>query len=78
MAQCGMMVETSVEHTAEMGETMAIEGASAVIGKQVPIFTVVDALKVTRDNEAEAYQTAYRMDLPQNVKDALAKTCSPK
>lgn len=75
MAQCGMMVETSVEHTAEMGETMAIEGASAVIGKSVPIFTVVDAQVVTRDNEAEAYQTAYRMDLPQNVKDALSKPC---
>jgi ribose transport system substrate-binding protein len=75
MASCGSVVGLAAEYTADMGVTLARVGALAAIGRPVPGFTMVDALSITRDNLEWAQQTTALTDLPQVVKDALAKPC---
>jgi len=54
-----------------IGETMAKEAALAMLGKQVPPFSVVPELKVTRSNLVEAWREALPQNPPSQVLSAL-------
>lgn len=71
MIQGGNMVGIAADITYELGRTMALEGAYGVLGKEAPPFTIVPAIKVTKDNVADAWQESLHQDPPAEVEKAL-------
>jgi ribose transport system substrate-binding protein len=53
------------------GVAEAIVAAYSLLGKDAPSFVALPALRVTKENLAEAWRTVYRVDAPQEVLDAL-------
>ena len=73
MAQNGFIAGISSQRPYDQGVAEAKTGALALIGEPTPPYIVVPPLKVTRSNLAESYKTIYRVDLPAEMKDLLAK-----
>ena len=71
MAQNDFIKGISSQRPYDQGVTEAKAGALALIGEGVPPYIVVPPLKVTRDTLPEAYKTIYRIDLPNEMQEAL-------
>jgi len=71
MIQGGNTVGIAADLAYELGRTMATEGAYGVLGKNAPPFTIVPAIKVTKDNVVQAWQASLHQKPPRQVLDAL-------
>jgi ribose transport system substrate-binding protein len=71
MVEGGNTVGIVADLAYELGRTMAVEGAYGLLEKEAPPFTVVPAVKVTRDNVVEAWNESLAQDPPSQVMDAL-------
>lgn len=72
MAQNGFIAGISSQRPYDQGVAEATIGALTLIGEATPSYVVVPPLKVTRPTLPEGYKTIYRIDLPAEMKDALA------
>jgi ribose transport system substrate-binding protein len=73
MAENGFIAGISSQRPYDQGVAEAKIGALALIGEQTPSYVVVPPLKVTRDNLPEAYKTIYRIDLPEEMQQAVTQ-----
>jgi ribose transport system substrate-binding protein len=73
MAQGGLISGKAIELTYDLGTAVADASAYALLGKQAPPFVMAPAMEVTRDDLAQAYQAAWRVDPPDEVMKALGK-----
>lgn len=73
MAQNGFIAGISSQRPYDQGVAEAKIGALALIGEETPSYVVVPPLKVVRSSLPESYKTIYRVDLPQDMADALTK-----
>ena len=73
MAKNNFIAGISSQRPYDQGVAEATIGALALLGEPTPPYVVVPPLKVTRANLAESYKTIYRIDLPAEMQDALAK-----
>jgi ribose transport system substrate-binding protein len=68
MAQNQLIVGTSAQRPYDQGVTeLAIAAGARVLGKTYPAYVALPALPVTRTNLADAWNTVYRADLPDDV-----------
>jgi len=56
-----------------MGVTAAVLGAQAILGETGPFFVTVQGFSFTKDNIIEGYETFYRDEVPQEIKDLAAQ-----
>ncbi|WP_220456764.1 substrate-binding domain-containing protein [Changpingibacter yushuensis] len=72
MAQNQLIVGTSAQRPYDQGVTeLAIAAGSRVLGKEYPSYVALQALPVTSTNLADAWQTIYHADLPDDVADLM-------
>jgi ribose transport system substrate-binding protein len=77
MIRGGNIQGLAVEFTTEMGATMLREAALAVLGKDVPPFTVVNALSITRvavDRDSATARRLAKREFPDRLVQVLAVT----
>jgi ribose transport system substrate-binding protein len=73
MAEGGFIAGISSQRPYDQGVAEATIGALTLIGEETPPYVVVPPLKVQRDNLAESYKTIYRIDLPEDMQQALTQ-----
>ena len=73
VAKGGLIAGKAIELTYDAGVATANMGAYGLLGKEAPPFVMAPALEVTKDNLAEAYQQAWKMDPPEAVMEALGQ-----
>lgn len=73
MAKGGLIAGKAIELTYDAGVATANMGAYGLLGKEAPPFVMAPALEVTKDNLADAYQQAWKMDPPEAVMEALGQ-----
>lgn len=73
MAQGGAIFGKAVDLPYVLGQTVAIEGAYGVLGKEAPAFAMVPSIEVTKDNLADAYRQSFHIDAPADILKALGK-----
>jgi ribose transport system substrate-binding protein len=77
MVRGGNIQGLATEFTTEMGATMLREAALAVLGKEVPAFTVVNALSITRvavDRDSATARRLAKREFPDRLVQVLAVT----
>lgn len=71
MVEGGNIVGIAADEAYQIGVTMAFESAYGLLGREVPPFVVVPAIKVTAENIAEGYARSLQAAPPREVLDAL-------
>lgn len=72
MAQDNFIAGISSQRPYDQGVAEASIGALTLIGEEVPPYVVVPPLAVKRDILPESYRTIYRIDLPEDMAQAIA------
>ncbi|MFB2550001.1 substrate-binding domain-containing protein [Ensifer soli] len=73
MAQNDFIAGISSQRPYDQGTAEAKIGALALIGEKTPPYVVVPPLAVRRDNLPASYKTIYRVDLPEEMQQALSQ-----
>ena len=73
MASGGMVKTLSAQCPFEQGRALALAGANAVLGKEIPSYIGVEPILVTKDNLLKVWKETFREDPPAELRDALRK-----
>lgn len=73
LAQGGNLVGVTADLAYQLGYTMAVVGAYGILGKLAPAFTIVPAIKATKDNLVESWRESLGQDPPAQVLEALGQ-----
>ena len=73
MASGGMVKTLSAQCPFEQGRALALAGANAMLGKEIPSYIGVEPILVTKDNLLKVWKETFREDPPAELRDALRK-----
>jgi ribose transport system substrate-binding protein len=72
MARGGFIKGLGAQRPFDQGVTEALLAGYALLGKTAPVYVVLPAVPVTRDNLLEAWKIVYHKDAPANVRNNLS------